>query len=166
MDSKNTLSKKLEQGQSKIINSSNKLKNLKSDYFIQKFFKYMTEKKLLKTIKYNKSIQKRINININHYKSYSEKYSSIELEIIPMKNIYDKFIRIDEGEKRYYHISFDDNKGKEIKRTSLKKNDKVSKINIIIDYQIKSFNKLFYFCRFIESIHFKKFYRNNIKMYR
>ena len=45
----------------------------------------MSERKSLETIKYNKSIQKRIGININHYKAYSEKYSSIELDIIPMK---------------------------------------------------------------------------------
>ena len=34
----------------------------------------MSEKKYLETIRYNKSIQKRINININHYKAYSEEY--------------------------------------------------------------------------------------------
>ena len=35
-------------------------------------------------------------------------------------------------------------------------------IKIIIDYQIKSFELLFYECKCIESINFKKFYRNNI----
>ena len=54
----------------------------------------------LKTIKYNKSIQKRIDININHYKDYSEKYSSIELEIIPMKEKYGKYINIKEEDKK------------------------------------------------------------------
>ena len=44
----------------------------------------------------------------------------------------------------------------------LNKNDKISKINIIIDYQVESFNKLFDDCKCIESICFKKFYRNNI----
>ena len=51
---------------------------------------------------------------------------------------------------------------KNIKTTYLNKNDKVSKINIIIDYPIKSFCELFKKCECIESINFKRFYRNNI----
>ena len=53
-------------------------------------------------------------------------------------------------------------KKEQIKSTSLDENDKVSKINIIIDYQVESFYKLFFNCHCIESICFKKFYRNNI----
>ena len=162
MEPKNTTSKVEEQGQSKLIVSNNLLRNLKSDYFIQKFFGYMTERKSLETIRYNKSIQKRVNININHYKAYSEKYSSIELDIIPMKGKCGKFININEEDKKYFHIHFNDNKKKEIKNTSLNKDDNVSKISIIIDYHIKSFSYLFYNCKYIESIKFKKFYRNNV----
>ena len=134
---------------------------MKSDYFIQKFFGYMSERKYLETIRYNKSIQKRINLNINHYKEYSEKFSSIEIEIKPMKYKYGKFIDIYEY-KKYYHIFFNDNKSKEIKRTSINEDDEVSKINIIIDHQVESFYELFDSCYCIESICFKKFYRNNI----
>ena len=112
MEPKDTSSKVEEQGQSKLIVSNNKLRKLKSDYFIQKFFGYISERKsLLETIRYNKSIQKRIGISINHYKAYSEKYSSIELEIIPIKDKYGKFINIKE-DKEYYHIYFNDNKKK------------------------------------------------------
>ena len=70
MGTKDTTSKVEEQGQSKLIDSNNLLRNLKSDYFIQKFFEYMTERKSLETIKYNKNIQKRIDINIKNYKDY------------------------------------------------------------------------------------------------
>ena len=70
MEQKDTTSKVEEQGQSKLIDSNNKLKKLKSDYFIQKFFGCLTERKLLEIIRYNKSIQKRIDININHYKVF------------------------------------------------------------------------------------------------
>ena len=42
----------------------------------------------------------------------------------------------------YIHIYFDDNK-EEIKRNYLKENENVDKLNIIIDYQIKSFKELF-----------------------
>ena len=161
MESKDTPTKEKEQEQSKIINSD-KLQNLKNDYFIQKFFDYIQKRRKFKTIRYNKSIQKRINLNINHYKEYSEKYSSIEIEIKPMENKYGRFINIKNGDEEYYHIYYNDNKKEQIKSTSLNDNDKVSKINILIDYQVESFCRLFYYCECIESICFKKFYRNNI----
>ena len=139
MELKDTLrkEKEQEQEQSKLINTDNKLKKLKSDYFIRKIFDYISKRKSLETIRYNKNIQKRMNININHYKEYSEKYSSIEIEIIPMENGYGRFIYIEEKDKDYYHIYYNDNKREEIKSSSLNENDKISKINIIIDYQVK-----------------------------
>ena len=105
MESKDTTSKAEKQGQ-----SNHKLRKLRSDYFIQKFFEYVPERKSLETIRYNKSIQKRINININHYKAYSEQYSSIELDIIPKNGKYGEFIKIKEEDKKYFHIYFNDNK--------------------------------------------------------
>jgi len=162
MEPKDTSSKVEEQGQSKLIVANNLLRNLKSDYFIQKFFGYMPKRKSLETIRYNKNIQKRIDININHYKAFSEEYSSIELDIIPLKGKYSNFISINKEDKKYFHIYFNDNKKKEIENTSLDTDDNVSKISIIIDYQIKSFSRLFYFCGAIEIIKFKKFYRNNV----
>jgi len=162
MESKDTTSKVEEQGQSKLNVANNQLKNVKSHYIIKKFFEYITERKSLEIIRYNKSIQKRINININHYKAYYETKTSIELDIIPMKGEYVKFIYINTKDKKYFHIYFNDNKKKEIEITTLNKDDNVSKISIIIDYQIKSFSKLFYHCECIESIEFKKFYRNNV----
>ena len=36
----------------------------------------------------------------------------------------------------------------------------MTKIKIIIDYQVKSFKELFSWCECIDSIYFKKFYRN------
>ena len=44
----------------------------------------------------------------------------------------------------------------------MNKNEKISKLKIIIDYQIKSLKNLFSNCKCIEYINFKKFYRNNI----
>ena len=121
------------------------------------------KKKSLEIIKYNKNMKDRINISIKDYKKYSELiYSSIEIEIKPVKNKYGKFINIDKGDEKYYHIYFNDNK-EEIKRNYLNKNENVSKIKIIINYQIKSFEKLFMECEYIESIYFKKFYRNDIE---
>ena len=134
-------------------------KNLKSDYFLRKLFYNLLKKKSLDIIKYNNNIKERMNISIKDYKEYSEIYSSIEIEIKPVKNKYGKFINMNENEI-YYHIYFNDNK-EEIKRKYFNKNDNVSKIKIIIDYQVKSFKELFYNCECIEYIYFKKFYRNN-----
>ena len=115
MEPKDTPSKVEEQGESKLIVVNNKLKNVKSDFILKKFFGYMTERKSLEAVRYNKSIQKRLNINFNHYKAYSEEYSSIELDIIPMKGKYGKLININEEDKKYFHIYFNNNKKKKLK---------------------------------------------------
>ena len=141
--------------------SKNKLENIKSDYFLEKVSNNLSKKKFLEVIKYNKKLQQRLKININNYKKFSEIFSSIELELILDENRKGNFIRINEEDKSYYNIYFNNNK-KEIKRTELNEDDKVSKINIIIEYQVKSFENLFYTCDCIESINFKTFSRNNI----
>ena len=56
------------------------------------------------------NIQKRLNININSYKDFSEKFSSIELEITPIQNEYGPFINIKDENKKYFHIYFNNNK--------------------------------------------------------
>ena len=146
----------------KDIKSKDEIKNLKSDYFLQKICDYLQSKKSLEIFKYNKKIQKRLNININNYKEYSEIYSSIEIELIPVKNSKGRFINIPENEEEYFHIYFNERKD-EIKDNVLAYDNKVSRIKIIIDYQVKSFEDLFRYCGNIEYISFKKFYRNNIK---
>ena len=50
------------------------LNNIKSTYFIQILLSYINERNKLKLIKYNKSLQKIININIINYKSFSGRY--------------------------------------------------------------------------------------------
>ena len=106
-----------------LIKSKNKFIKIKSDYFIQKLFANMQKRISLKIIKCNINIQKRLNININNYKDFSEKFSSIELEIIPIQNgyrPYRPFIKIKDEDKKYFHIYFNDNK-EEIKKTVLNK---------------------------------------------
>ena len=120
----------------------------------------MKKNKLLEIIKYNKKLQKRLNININNYIEYSQLYSSIEIEIKPVENKYGQFINILDEDK-YYHIYFD-NSNEEIKRNYLEENEKVKKIKIIIDYQVTSFKDLFIYCDCINSMFFKKFNRINI----
>ena len=150
MEHKDTQIKIKDQEKSKLI-KNNKLKNTKSNFILKKFFDYIYKRKSLEIIKYNKSIQKKMNININNYKEYSEIYSAIEIEIKPIKNECGTFINVGEYEKEYYHIYYNDNKKKGIKSTSLNEDDKVPKINIIIDYHATSFKGLFNECECIES---------------
>ena len=145
------------------IKSSNMLLILKSKYILQFIFDNLSKRKSLNFIKYNKNIQNKIDININDYKEFSEIYSSIEMEIIPVNNKYGKFINIkNQGDLKYFHIYFDNNK-EEIKRNHLDKNENIKKIKIILEHQVKSFEDLFRDCECIESIYIKKFCRNNIK---
>ena len=139
------------------IKLEDKLENIKSKYIFNKIFNILKTKRRLNLIRFNKNIKKRLNININDYKEYFE----IEIEIKPVNNEYGKFININKEDEIYYHIYFNNNR-EEIKRNYLNENENVEKIKIIIDHQIKSFEKLFVYRECVECIYFKKFYRNNI----
>ena len=47
------------------------MSDLKSIYILKKVINIMKKNKLLEIIKYNKKLQKRLNININNYIEYS-----------------------------------------------------------------------------------------------
>ena len=138
------------------------LKNIKSDFILKKIINFMKRNKLLEILKYNKKLQKRLNININDYRECAK--IEIEIELNPddrKKGSKRKFINIPDKDKEFYHIYFD-NSNKEIKRNYLKDYDEVKKIKIIIDYPVESFEFLFAYSKCINSIFFKKFTRNNI----
>ena len=136
------------------VESKDLFKNLKSKYILQILFNNLLKKKSLEIIRYNKNIKNRLNISIKDYIDCL----SIDIEIKPVNNKYGKFINIDKGDEKYYHIYLNDNK-EEIKRNNLNKNENVTKLSIIIDYQVKSFQGLFRNCKCIEYINFKKFYK-------
>ena len=132
------------------------LKNIKSAYILEKIFDNIPINKRLGIIQYNKKIQKKLGLCIN---DYSQFYLPIEIEIKPTINKYGKFIN--RCYTKYYHIYFD-NKSEEIKRNYLLEKEKVNRIKIIIEHQVKSFKELFDNCSCIESINFKKFNRIDI----
>ena len=70
------------------------IENIKSRYILSKIYNNMTIKKKLEIVKYNKKIQNRLNLDVKDYKEYSE----IEIDIIPTKDKYGKFINIDEND--------------------------------------------------------------------
>ena len=147
------------------MKKANLFENIRSKYILQRLFDILKRKKSLEVIKYNKKIKNILDININDYKEYSEKYSSIEIEVIPAIYQYCKFINFKDENKLYYHIYFDNNK-EEIKRKHLEGNEKIELIRIIIEHPVKSFEGLFEDCECIKSINFKKFFRidiNNMK---
>ena len=135
--------------------------NLKCDFFLERLFYIMKKKKYLEILKYNKKLQKRINLSINDYKDYSRLFSSIEIELKLVDNKYDKFINIPKQDQEYFHIYFDNSK-EEIKRNYLNENENVKTIKIVINNRVKSFKNLFAQCEYISSINFKKFIRINI----
>ena len=137
------------------------IENIKSRYILSKIYNNIPKIKKLVIVKYNKRIHNRLNLCTKEYKEYSETYSSIEIEIIPAKGEYGEFINIKENNELYYHIYFNDNKEEIKNKYKIDEKDKVTKIKVIIYYQVKSFEGLFYWCKCIESINFKKFYRNN-----
>ena len=144
--------------------SKNQLEKIKSIYFLQnRLFDILTKNKFLEIIKYNKTMQKQLNLDIKDYQEYSEIFSPIELELTPIKNGFGNFINLfgEEEKTSHFHIFFDNNKS-ETKIYALNEDDNISKIKIIIDHQIKSFEELFKYSNCIESINFKKFYRTNI----
>ena len=148
--------------QLKNINQEGHFDNVKSKYILKKIFDYLSKKKSLKIYNLNKKIQNRLDISIDDYIDNCCINTTRELEIINKKNKYGKFINIiNKEEESYFHIYFN-NSEKEIKKDNITKNDNAKKIKVIIDYQVKSFCKLFDQCECIESISFKKFYRNNI----
>ena len=164
MESNNLISKEKRRNKRKKSNKFDKFYKIKADYFLQKVFDNLKKKISLNIVKYNKNIKNRIKMDIKDYKEYSEKYSSIEMEIKPVKNKYGEFINIKEENEIYYHIYFNNNK-EEVKgeyKNFIREDDKIKTIIIKIDYQITSFEYLFSYCNCIKSINFKKFYRNNI----
>ena len=147
--------------------NENNLLKIISTYTIRHIFNFLERRILLNIIKENKKIQEILDISLKDYKSYSE----IEIDIIPdnyrdmEKGRIITFYNLDEA--KYFHIYYNDN-NKEItsenKNIILRKEMKIWKIKVIIDANVKSFNKLFYCCSDIKSITFVKFNRSNIKI--
>ena len=134
-------------------------KYIKSLNILKQITNHLTKNKLFKIINYNKLIQHKLDIGIIDYKKY---YEQIEIELIPInENVRNYFININEEYKTYYHIYFNNDKN-EIKQNYFNKNDNITKINIILDNEIQSFEKLFCDCYCIEKIKFIRFIRNDI----
>ena len=66
-------------------------------------------------------MKKKLDIEINDFKDYSEKFSTIEIEIIPAKDKYGKFINYKNNNNRYFNIYFNDEQKRIKKNFCMKK---------------------------------------------
>jgi len=69
---------------------------IKSKYILKLIFSHLKESIFLKIIKYNKRIQRKLEIKLSDFKNYSELYSEIIIDIWPNGKPIKKFINIDE----------------------------------------------------------------------
>ena len=133
---------------------NNILSKIRSNYTVKRIFDNLNQNKLMNLIRYNSKNQKLMNIKLKDYKNI---FSTIEIEIIPKQNEYGKFINY---LNKNINIYFNDNE-EEVKKKIITKDDKVTKIKIILNNKIKSLSSLFYECKCIEKIDFVKFNKNN-----
>ena len=143
------------------------LDNIKSVFFVSRIFELIEKTKKFELIKYNKKIQKKLNLSFKDYKEYFNylRYDApIEIEIIPKYRINRYFIKIPSigPDWKRIHIYFDDKKEEIFRYYFTDQDTNVKKIKIIIDPEQKMLNSLFSGCNSIESISFKRFSRINI----
>ena len=144
------------------LESKSLFENINSEYIGKLIFDFLLRFKSLEIIRCNKKLIRLLNTNINEYKSLSEIYSPIIIELKPAINKFSNIIKINkEEEKSHYHIYFNDCI-EEKEKYKLNPGDNVQKILIKIDHKIQSLSGIFSSCYCIESINFKIFYRKNI----
>ena len=138
------------------------LDNIKSSYILKELFKYVNEYKKLKLLNYNKTIQQRINLSIEDYKNYLS--IKIEVKLIDNYNVNCNNTFISKEFKNSYssfiYVVLND-ETIERKIDSIK-NDKISKVKIILNYDLNSYKDLFKHCYFIKEIKFLKNNKNNV----
>ena len=132
------------------------LDNIKSSYILKTIIRNLLKSRYLNLITHNKNLQKKLNITLENYIKY---YYQIEIEIITDKD------KIGKENIPFYHIYFNDG-NKEIKRNYFTINEKVSKIKVLIDMDVKSIEGLFEECYCIKEVKFINFNRTDFKNYK
>ena len=139
-----------------VIAQKNILANIKSKYILKKICNYITEIKLLKIIKINKSIQNLLNKELDDYK----KNAKIIINIVPHANKnfsqkkWRKFINI--SDEKYFKIYFNDSP-QSTKIDKIEGNGIINQIKIELNNNIKSLDHLFTDCLNIDKITFTRF---------
>ena len=118
------------------------MKGIKNEFFIRAVLSYVPKTRLLKLVNHNKHLQAIMKVTIADYEKIF-KQIKIELklvdnlsQIVEKERIWNRLVkfkfinRIED--KSFYHIYFGESK-KEIDRDYIIKEDKLSKITILID---------------------------------
>ena len=132
--------------------------DIKSNFILKKVIDHLPRHKLLKLINHSKKVQNRLNKNINDYKN---EFYKIIIEIIPLEYSKGKILYSTKQNRSHYHIYLNDDKV-ETKRKNITKAEKINKIILEIDYDIKSLKDLFRERLYINKINFIKFNRDDI----
>ena len=132
--------------------------DIKSNFILKKVIDYLPRHKLLRLINHSKKVQNKLNKNINDYKN---EFYKIIIEIIPLEYSKGKILYNAKKNKSHYHIYLNDDKI-ETKRKSITKAEKINKIILEIDYDIKSLKDLFRERIYIKKINFIKFNRDDV----
>ena len=165
------------------------LNGIKSKYILEHILSYVDKALTHKLFRYNKNIQSKINLSINDYKLFSKIIIEVyTTKFIFDKNL---FINFEQKYKPYYHIYFNDNEKekenypinldmtkmepiKHFFRSNFQNNeneiikgfyygkDKIKKIKIVIDNEVKTLKGLFKNCSSFKEINFIQFNRKNI----
>ena len=136
--------------------------HIRNKYLLKNILDYVERKQCLSLIKYNKALQKKLDISIKDYKEYNQ----IEIEVIPtIENTYGEYlkcIKFPEDNKSYYHIYLYDQNNKIIEDNHKDEDEiEISKIKIIIDAEVKSLKGLFNSCYKLQEVNFIKFNRKD-----
>ena len=125
---------------------------IKSKHILKKILQSLEYKIFLNLIKYNKKLQKKLDIAIEDYKIYNQ----IEFEIIPNYQQRKIFIINKVELDSFIHISINDSKD------YINNFFPISKIKIVIDPEVKSLKDFFKNLDYIEVFKCTKFNRRDI----
>ena len=138
------------------------LNMIKSSYIIKKILRHMEPKKIIKIIKYNKEIHRKLNID---FTIYIQQCLQTHIIIYPKQNTIGNFINIPAQHHSNYEVTFD-NKKVEPKRNYIDKDDDIKSIEISLSFKIESFINLFKDCTCIKKVVFIKFNRTDIESFK
>ena len=108
------------------------LNNIRSICILKLIKIHLAEYKCLQLLRYNKQIQKRLNINLDTYKDYLK----IVIDIVPIadknyKTFFRHYIK-----NPFYHYYLNDRPDEVSNYTYYYHDDKVKKIRLVIDYNV------------------------------
>ena len=139
-------------------NSPNSYSYITSHFILKQILSHLKEKNLLKLIKHNKAFQNILNIGVKDYKDYNQ----VIIELTPVQYFKEKnyFFKYNySSDESAIHIFFNDDT-EDKSRNYFNKEDKVTKIKMVLEWEVITLYELFLKCQCITKIKFIKFNRS------